>query len=87
MLFSWVVGVIAGIVIGLAVHFAVGGRKSAALTALAGLLGAAVGRTILGHAFRWHPHFLGSLIGGIVLALIWVFATRGGSPGQSAAAE
>jgi len=86
MTLSWVVAIIAGIAIGLAVHSAVGGRRSAALSALAGLVGAVVGRTILGHSFHWHPHFLGSLIGAIVLAIIWVFATRGGAPRQPAAA-
>ena len=76
MLLSWIAGVIVGIVIGLVMHFAVGGRRSAALSALAGLVGAIAGRSILGHSLPWHPHFIGGIIGAIVLALVWVFATR-----------
>ena len=77
---SWLVAVIIGIVVGLLVHSVGGGGKTLALSALAGLVGAVLGRILLGHSLPWHPHTLSAALGAVVLSIIWVAATRRASP-------
>ena len=74
---SWLIAVVIGIVVGVIVHLVIRGGKIPALSALVGLIGAVLGRLLLSHSLKWHPHTFSATIGALVLAVIWCVATRG----------
>jgi uncharacterized membrane protein YeaQ/YmgE (transglycosylase-associated protein family) len=77
MALSWLAGLVVGIVIGLIAHFAAGGgSKRWAGGAVAGLVGAVLGRLLLGSKMAWHPHLIGAVIGAVVVSVIWAFIAR-----------
>jgi uncharacterized membrane protein YeaQ/YmgE (transglycosylase-associated protein family) len=78
MIVSWVASAAVGIVIGAIAHFAgaLAGTRAWWQSLLVGVVGAVAGRLALGSLGIWHPHLVGAIVGGIVLAAIWVASAR-----------
>jgi len=78
---AWLATLVAGLIVGVVLH-AVAGRRSRSTwwaAALAGLVGAAIGRVVLAFPFfTWHPRFSGGVVGALVLSAIWLGVKRGG---------
>ncbi len=71
---AWLAALVAGVIVGVVIHYLIAARRRSPwwTSALAGLVGAVLGRMLLSFSFlAWHPHFLGAVLGALVLSLIW----------------
>jgi hypothetical protein len=78
---SWALTLAVGIALGLGVRRCLcpgrGEKGEWWAAALAGLAGAAVGRLALDVSLLgWHSPFVGGVLGGLVVSLLWSAATR-----------
>ena len=73
---------VAGALVGMVVYSMPGPPSKSPWWAavLMGLVGAAIGRALLDFSFfRWHPHFLGGILGAVVLSVVWRMCMRRGN--------
>ena len=82
--FGWAVTLAMGIAIGLVARASMYLGRGTGLwwaAAVAGLVGAAVGRLVIDVAFLgWHSPFLGGLFGALFMSLVWAAAMRIAAP-------